>query len=90
MGRLGGSTDWLNACRAGITLSIAKVGPEPPKGKHDNRRLAWKLHLVKQNYAAKAKPFEVSLDNEGGMRWRVECPWDETEAQTDGRGNAYC
>ena len=89
-----GSTDWLNACRVGITLSRAKVGAEPTKGK-DRRRVAWKLELVNQNYAAKAKPFEVSLESEGGLRWRVESPWDETEAEAepkpDGRrGNAYC
>ena len=89
-----GSTDWLNACRAGITLSRDKIGAKPKGKQEDRRRLAWKLELVKQNYAAKAAPFEVSLDTEGGMRWRVEYLWDETGPEPkpdDGkRGNVYC
>ena len=75
-----GSTDWLNAARAGITFTKEKIGPKP-KGQ-DNREEGWKLALVKANYTAnEGHPVRLDKDTKNGVRWRVEGEWPPESGQ---------
>ena len=71
-----GSTDWLNAARAGITFTKEKIGPKPKAQAPDDREEGWKLALVKANYSAnEGYPVRLDKDIKDGVRWRVEGEW---------------